>query len=270
MHGNVHDRRASGGATISTWNAAAAPAGLAAAFALAATVAHGQTDCSSTGPDVIVGEIVGVDNYASTGGVEAFAVGTTSCNIGDEELLWISQGNQHPVIGQNIFRLKDGRFEQVGQAWLKHGFAALQGNACGCGCIPSGPAAGSASAARIPTAPASTATRTASVPKFEVNAYTGVFELAPVRLHEHRQLGLQAPPGRSRRPRPGAGRRRDVLRRGAVRHPGRRRGRQRSTTTARGKEASITAAARRGRWASSARRTARSPRSSPGSSSTRR
>ena len=104
-----------------------------------AASADAQTDCdSAVGPDVIVGELVGVTNYSSNGGIEAFAIGTTSCNIGDEELLWIANSNQHPVIGQNLFRLKGGRFEQVGQAWLKHGFTALQQNACGCGCNPSG------------------------------------------------------------------------------------------------------------------------------------
>ena len=107
-------------------------------FATVGSVALGQTICDSIGPDVIVGDIVGVDNYSSSGTIEAFSVGTTSCNIGDEELLWIASSTQHPVIAQNMFRHNNGRFEQIGQAWLKHGFTALQNNACGCGCTPSG------------------------------------------------------------------------------------------------------------------------------------
>ena len=105
--------------------------------------ALGQTVCDSIGPDVIVGEIPGAANYSSVGGIEAFSIGTTACNIGDDILLWMHNSTFQPVIGQNMFRLKtaaDGsdRFEQIGQAWLKHGFTALQHDACGCGCQSSG------------------------------------------------------------------------------------------------------------------------------------
>ncbi len=91
-----------------------------------------------TGADVIVGELTGTQSYGTVNGYYAYSVGTTSCNIGTEELLWISNTNQHPVIGQNMFRLKDGVLEQIGMSWLKHGFTALQGNTCGCGCTSSG------------------------------------------------------------------------------------------------------------------------------------
>ena len=100
-----------------------------AAFALIATVAisgvaYGQ------GTDVIVGSLPSVANYTADGDFDAFAVGTTSCNVGDETLVWIASTNQHPVIGANMYRLKDGRFEQIGMSWLKHGFTALQGTLC--------------------------------------------------------------------------------------------------------------------------------------------
>jgi hypothetical protein len=93
--------------------------------------------CSFSGksPDVIVGEIVGTTRWGAVGGITAYSFGTTSCNIGSCWLNWISSTGEHPVIGQNMFRLKDGRFEQIGQSWLKHGFTALAGSVCGT-CTP--------------------------------------------------------------------------------------------------------------------------------------
>ena len=88
-----------------------------------------------TGPDVVVGEITTPNSYGSAGGFYAYSIGTTSCNIGTAELDWIASTPEHPVISQNIFRLHDGRFEHIGVSWLKHGFTALQGNTCGCGCF---------------------------------------------------------------------------------------------------------------------------------------
>lgn len=86
----------------------------------------------SVGADVIVGELPDRSNNPASGGLDSFAIGTTSCNKGNVPLNWFTGGtdNRHPVIGQNIFRLHNGRFEHIGQAWLKHGFTALQGNIC--------------------------------------------------------------------------------------------------------------------------------------------
>lgn len=106
------------------------------ACALGDQAAHAQSrPPASLGADVIVGELPDISNNTPSGaaadiGFDSFAVGTTSCNMGDTQLLWYRDTNQHPVIGQNLFRLHNGRFEQIGQAWLKHGFTALQGTAC--------------------------------------------------------------------------------------------------------------------------------------------
>jgi hypothetical protein len=91
------------------------------------------------GPDVIVGSLNGVASWGSSGSIYAYSIGTTSCNIGTQNLAWIAGTNQHPVIAQNIYRLKPvtgqsySRFEHIGQSWLKHGFFALSGTLCG-GC----------------------------------------------------------------------------------------------------------------------------------------
>ncbi len=96
-----------------------------------AGAASGQV---SNGPDVIVGELPNISNYTPNTtndvGFDAFAVGTTSCNRGNANLQWYENDNRHPVIGQCLYRFHNGRFEQVGQGHLKHGYFALQGTEC--------------------------------------------------------------------------------------------------------------------------------------------
>ena len=82
-------------------------------------------------PDVVVWDLQSYANYTPSDGYHAYALGTTSCNQGDVPLLWQSNTNLHPVIGQNMYRWKDGRFEQIGMGWLKHGFYALSLSDCG-------------------------------------------------------------------------------------------------------------------------------------------
>ncbi len=96
----------------------------------------GISAVQAQGPDVIVGQLNGVANYStdtttSIGPIDAFAIGTTSCNEGSTVLQWVASTNQHPVIGQNMFRIKDGVMTQIGQGWLKHGFCALSQSLCG-------------------------------------------------------------------------------------------------------------------------------------------
>ncbi len=92
---------------------------------------------ASNGPDVIVGSLPNISKYGTVSGVSAYAIGTTSCNVGDALLLWcdadvagLCNKTQHPVIGQNMYRLKGGRLEMIGMSWLKHGFCALSENLC--------------------------------------------------------------------------------------------------------------------------------------------
>ena len=96
----------------------------------------------AAGPDVIVGGIPDVARYAPAtwNGVQyaSYAIGSTSCNIGSAQLLWIpNPDNRHPVIPQNMYRVKGGAIEQIGMSWVKHGFCALQQTLCG-SCQPAG------------------------------------------------------------------------------------------------------------------------------------
>jgi hypothetical protein len=94
------------------------------------------------GPDVVTWDITDVPRWGTdvSGAVTAYSVGTTSSNEGDYPVNWIDNGSyapdynvtQHPVISQNMYRLKVygttpntySRFEQLGQSWLKHGFVS--------------------------------------------------------------------------------------------------------------------------------------------------
>lgn len=100
----------------------------------------------STGPDVIVARLYDINNKVTgtpIDGKRSFSVGTESLNEGDKDLKWVSSTNQHPVIGQNLYRFKTdsdrpgGRLEQIGLSWLKHGFTALTNtHYCACSFEP--------------------------------------------------------------------------------------------------------------------------------------
>ncbi len=136
----------------------------------------------SAGPDVIVGDVSDVGNYAITGSLDAIALGTTSCNVGDANLAWFASTNQHPVIGGNLYRYKlvDGawRFEQIGMSWLKHGFAAVQGSLC-CTCISSGTGSLLGVGCADPYGSGLNGSQSGLGPRWQVDASTGAFTYPP-------------------------------------------------------------------------------------------
>jgi hypothetical protein len=99
-----------------------------------------QTPGQIQGPDVIVGDLPNLQQLGSAGTQVGLAVATTSCNNGTQPLDWFAlPQTDHPVIPQNLYRMSGGtdnteRFEQIGQSWLKHAFAALEDDACALGC----------------------------------------------------------------------------------------------------------------------------------------
>jgi len=129
------------------------------------------------GPDVVcwyTGGSGGLDmeTYGSGGGIRSYAFGTTSCNWGDQVAAWGSNGNNsYPVIAQTCYRLADGRFEQIGTAWLKHSFCAV--SEPGCGSCQSTPC----STLGIGCADTYWAglNADATAPRSEINAYTGQY-----------------------------------------------------------------------------------------------
>ena len=155
---------------------------LAAATAWGVTPSRAQdeTACGRNGPDVIVGGLNDVIRWGSVDGITAFSVGTSSCNVGDEELLWIADMPLHPVIAQNMYRIRKDRMEQIGMGWLKHGFFALSLDTCDCGCVPTdgtvlGVGCSDPYSAGLNGTQLDFGGTGGLGPRFEVNATTGVY-----------------------------------------------------------------------------------------------
>lgn len=104
------------------------------------------SQAAAIGADVAVGDLYEVNSYGSSGVISAFSVGTRACNVGDQPVGWEANTNQHPVIAQNLYRLRDGAFDQIGMSWLKHGFFAQSNQFCsglgGCVGDPTGASLG--------------------------------------------------------------------------------------------------------------------------------
>jgi len=145
-------------------------------LASATCLPHAAAQCvnPSAGPDIIVGNIPSVTNYGQVGGTYAYALGTDACNLGDQPVLWVASTNQHPVIGQNIYRLEAGRFEQIGQSWLEHGFTALPLSTC-CVCQGAGTTSALGVGCSDPYGSSLNGSQSGLGPRSEVNALTGSF-----------------------------------------------------------------------------------------------
>ncbi len=84
------------------------------------------------GPDMTFCQLYGLGQYGRSGDIVGLSVATTSWNVGDQDLMWFNiPDEEHPYIVMNLFRLKDDRFEQIGQSHIKHGFYALGSHQCG-------------------------------------------------------------------------------------------------------------------------------------------
>jgi hypothetical protein len=89
------------------------------------------------GPDVIVGQVEDVDQMGNNATQVGLAIGTDSCNNGDQPVDWFAlPQTDQPVVPQNLYRMSGGenndeRFEQIGQSWMKHTFFALENTVCG-------------------------------------------------------------------------------------------------------------------------------------------
>ncbi len=148
---------------------------------------------AAAGPDVIVSDIFNNSGssffrrYGTVGGITGYAFGTVSCNVGDQEAIWIDcttgqrNCNQHPVIAQNLYRIRQvngaTQFDQIGMSWLKHGFCAADAQGANCGTCQN---AGTCDWLGLGCTDTYSAGLNGSQPRLgprsEVNAYTGLYE----------------------------------------------------------------------------------------------
>ncbi len=140
--------------------------GMALILVVVTGPAWGQTD-------VIVGDLYDLGSWGNVGDIYAYSVGTNACNVGNEELLWISDTPEHPVIGQELYRYNDGRFEQVAFGWLKHAFCALSLSFCD-PCSPT-PCPTLGVGCSDPYGAGLNGSQTNTGPRSDVNAYTGEY-----------------------------------------------------------------------------------------------
>lgn len=155
---------------------------LAVAGVAAPSLVLAQPACFRPGPDVIVGDINGIANFAPAGEFDAVSLGVTLCNIGSSPVECAFNTNQHPIITQNLYRLRtvDGatRFEQIGLGWCFHTFFALSNTLCCPTC-----SATDGRTLGVGCADPHTASRLGSQsglsPRWQVNASTGAFAYPP-------------------------------------------------------------------------------------------
>ena len=85
--------------------------------------------------DVALGALSSIQQVGHIGtfptGTTGMALSTTSCNLGTADVPWLGpMQTDHPMIEMAIYRLLNGRFEQIGVSWLKHGFFAQSNHVC--------------------------------------------------------------------------------------------------------------------------------------------
>jgi hypothetical protein len=82
------------------------------------------------GPDVTLSDIQSVQNHGLVGAVRAYTLGSHTCNIGNTNLFWTSNGT--PGLAMNLYQLHDGRLRQLGLSFVKTACCAgAQSGGCG-------------------------------------------------------------------------------------------------------------------------------------------
>ena len=96
------------------------------------TVCSPNPCSANAGPDVVYSDCTGTSNYGAVGGIRGYALGSNTCNMGTQDLLWTNDGT--PALAMNAYRLHGSRLQQIGLSWVKTACCAAAGSGCGLPC----------------------------------------------------------------------------------------------------------------------------------------
>jgi hypothetical protein len=128
------------------------------------------------GPDVTLLDIQNMTNHGPVGGIRSYAIGSYTCNIGNQNLLWTNNGT--PGLAMNAYRLHDGRLMQIGLSFAKTACCAavstgpcgtcngVSGSMLGAGCLDIYSASWNSNQSRLG-------------PRSGINAFSGAFQPIP-------------------------------------------------------------------------------------------
>ncbi len=131
------------------------------------------------GADITISSMSGIRQMGRLGGVVALSMQSTICNMGSDSVDWYGNPDpRHPFLVFNLYRMRAGRLEQIGQSWAKHGFAASQtSGVCGLPCRTDGDGNLGSGCADIYGVSTNASQRTFG-PRHEINPWTGAFTYA--------------------------------------------------------------------------------------------
>lgn len=174
------------------------------AVAALSTLAAGILGVASSasarpGPDVTYQDVTDITNHGLVGVTRAYSLGTATCNIGNQNLLWTNNGT--PAVGFNMYRLFNGRLEQIGLSFCKTACCAGAGTGCNLPCNgQGGPVLGAG--CRDVYGSGWNAIQSRLAPRSAINAYTGaiatfagtsgdnIFRRLQVRQSDLQQVGF--------------------------------------------------------------------------------
>lgn len=128
------------------------------------------------GPDVTYTNIGSITHYGASGSIHAYALGSHTCNIGDQNLQWTNNGT--PGLAMNAYRLHDHRLVQIGMSWVKHACCAAAGDGCGMSCNGVGGQFLGAGCRDVYSS-SWNGSQNRLGPRSGINAYTGAFSPIP-------------------------------------------------------------------------------------------